>query len=518
MIINNIHYKNYFYFTILYFIANILLLLNLQGVYWDDWTIYNQSFDSKAILFNDIQFGIKGTYSLYVNDLVNSIVVNRIFIFVSYFIMAILYYNILLTIKFITVKDAFWLTMFFMLIPVNHAKLLISIAPFSLPLLLFFIAFYLLSKYLTNKIILYRILILVLFYMSFDTNSILVFYVIVLFYIFYQEFYFIWNIHNIKSFLVKYIDFVILPIIYFIIKMIYFRPTGIYEGYNMISLKGILLFPYFLMKSFYETLYLGLNNTIFALVPFILIIFLLFCKNKTLDILYSRKLLSKLIYLGISFFIVAVFAYCLIGKLPGFFYTYSRFQILTPLSFSFIIYFSLLLFVKVFNIKKVIFLTIIWTLLLSFIIQNINYQLSYIKHYIYTEAIKENIKDNEIIKNNTTFIIDYKCLNNELDNIGFMDYELNGMMKEVFNDESRLMVNNNKELHSLSNKITKRIMKLKNMTNWVEMKPIYVSITLDAHRTNERYLILLFESYFNVNLFKSEVKKMIHIKIKNINE
>ncbi len=76
-----------------------------------------------------------------------------------------------------------------MILPVNSARVALIDFPYGLFLALFFMAFWLLTCYFNSQHnLIFRIIILLLFYLSFVINSLLVFYAIVLLYIAYKNY------------------------------------------------------------------------------------------------------------------------------------------------------------------------------------------------------------------------------------------------------------------------------------------------------------------------------------------
>lgn len=154
-----------------------------------------------------------------------------------YFI-SILSYKILISSKLFKDTEALFITVFSIVFPYYIARFSNCLIHYTLCLLLFYFGFYLVTKYLQAKETKYRIFALLLFFISFSMNSLLVFYAVVLSYIFYFELRENpLSINLIYKKFISYLDFLLLPIIYFSIKTKFYPASGIYSfGYNKVTL------------------------------------------------------------------------------------------------------------------------------------------------------------------------------------------------------------------------------------------------------------------------------------------
>jgi len=105
--------KEYFILFILYSIANIFLLLNTNGIYWDDWTLINNSYKTIASQFCQASYGVGIITTNIHNTLLhigNGIFIYRLLTFIFYFISTILLFQILKSIKELSKRDTFFIT------------------------------------------------------------------------------------------------------------------------------------------------------------------------------------------------------------------------------------------------------------------------------------------------------------------------------------------------------------------------------------------------------------------------
>lgn len=505
--------KDLYILFALYLIANVFLLINIDGLYWDDWVAYKQTNETMKIFFSEIQHGIKGDFFLFLSQFGNSIYPFRLFIFFATFLMGIFVYLILSTIKELDKQTVFFITLFFLIIPVNSTKILISIAPFTFPVFIFYFTFYLLTLYVKYNSFLLRLLILALFFISFSTNSVLVFYFSIFLYLYYIHFNFANDrlLDKLKFLLKQYWDFLLLPFVYFIYKMVYLKPYGLYEGYNGLSLGSFLKAPILIFQSFYTSLIQSIDDSFIFIgtMSSIVLLYVLYkvFRRYTTEIKFENISEKIFLFAGIVMFILAVFPYCMVGKLPSSIAFDSRFELLTPIGISFILYFSLQYFINNFNFNNYMKLSIMTILTIVFITKNLYDGYKYNMDWFHSISLQENIRNLDVVKNNTTFIISTSynpyLVNGRL--IGF--YEYNGMLKRIFRNDSRLAVNKHEEINLYSKY---QSYKQYNFSSWVSTKPIYLQCT--ANRIAKKDTIKLFYYYlFDESMFREFSKKMTTI-------
>ncbi|MFW2352991.1 hypothetical protein [Aliarcobacter butzleri] len=497
----------------IYFIVNIPFLLNYNGIYWDDWVIVDQDLETLNAMFTQA-VGSAGYITSYLHYfMINYLGVfsYRILTFVLLFLSGWFVFKILNTVVLFSRKDAIFLIIFFLLAPLYNGKIALINFPYTLFSFIFFLAFYLLSNAYGNLVIRKRIFILSLFFISFLVNSILVFYAIVLIYIFYVNYSLNKNIFkNIIYFIKTNIDFILLPIIFYIIKSVWFKPFGTYESYNQINLMNATTF------EIYERLFLLniLEPIISALKPFtyffialffIIILYTILVK-KINDEVVVNKSNNILFIFGIFIFLLATFPYIVVGKVPNSNDWESRFQVLIPLGFSFILYYGINF---IFRKEVKIFLYII--LIVSFSIFHIKEQLKYNIDWIYQQSIIENFKANDIIKNNTTFIVSNELKNDLAKSREFRFYELNGIAKLAFEENNRFFVLSEDQLEKYKKY---NIYKEYNFSSWSYSTPLHV-IFKSNNKLNAIIMAKLkYLEITNKEQFKKEVKDLVTIELK----
>lgn len=441
--------KSYTILLILYVVTFGLLITN-TGLFWDDWTVFNV--DTKGL---EEQFGENGYLTFLwllqgINALFgNEAIVLRTITFVSYLLSALFLYMILQKVKEIDYFSRLSLVIIFMVFPVNFARISIVNANHAMNYLFFFLAFFLVTKYFSNKRVILRIISLVMFFLSFFTPSYLVFYLIVIFYMLYIEKVNIYKIKQLTSFAFKYIDFIVLPIIYWIIKKVFIKTTGHYANYNEITIDNIINTPENIINAFLsayiEPYFISMPKTILSF-AFLLVIWLVLILIFRKYMSFTREKMNVEIdltffLLGIVFFILGVFAYVAVGKTPSVVDWSSRQQLLVPLGASFITYFGIRLVANICRFRKFIS-TLIYTLLLAlFISSHISINYDYHKDWTKQLSLIEHFSESSIVKENNTFIFEDNTT--ELNTLSrhYRLYEYTGLFKLTFNEESKLGIN-----------------------------------------------------------------------------
>lgn len=497
----------------------------MHGIYWDDWSLYNQDNTSIMSQFSMNKVYIAGYLHILLFTQEHTVVLYRVLTFVAFFISAILLMKVLRTIPIIDKTSSFYITLFYLILPVNSAKIALINVPSNLFLPIFFLAFYLLKRYIYKNHSLYlRIIVLALFFVSFIVNSLLVLYAIVLLYIGYTHY-----AHHgtlklvdkltvvLKELLKKFLDFILLPVLFFIYKNIYLVPTDLYADYNKIniSLKGLLVTGFLMLKSLYtsliEPLFVSLVTSLWHLPVFFLLALLSYALlSKQTVSKYKKRDALLLFMLGVFIFFLAVFPYAAVGKLPLLDEMASRHQLLVPLGFAFIVYFMIM---YILNDRKKIAARTLYLVVSMFIMQNLYYGYRYQLDWFYQVGMEENFRNSELIRDNTTFIVENKVRDVLANARHIKFYEHNGRMKKVFGDDKRLMV---KDIEAIKEYSKYKKYKQYNFSSWVYEKPKYLVIKKTEDVSIGMYCKLFYYQFFNEEKFNLLSKRLVLIEEKEV--
>jgi len=442
---------------VLYCVANAIFFIN-EGIYWDDWTLYNASFEVLYKTFKDASgTPLYGYIHYYLQQTPNPPLTYNLITGIIQCFVIWLNYKIL---DLLDLKGEFWLwiPLLAAIIPFFSAKNTMICLPYTIHYGFFIFAFYLMLKSKVSSNIILRGISLAFFFISFIVNSLLFFYIIpyAIYYlkcskvslpVFLSQLRAPFNLFKAKSFC-RSADYLLLPILYYIFKSVFLKTDGLYNalGYNSISIKGlvkgfakciqafigsfILLFEE-ITKGVFHDRYL----TIFLF--FFCICFLLIIRLKPADF---RRLVSKeenyiaTIFIGLIIFAIGAYPYCVVGKVPTFEGYDTRHQLLLPVGSSIILVSLVYIFFK----KKLTFI-ILSFLTILFLFTTMSQNLQYFKGGLKQNSIVQHFKNNKLIHDNTSFLFLDLCEEYDANSREYAFYSLNGMSKMAFGVEDKLI-------------------------------------------------------------------------------
>lgn len=524
ILLNNLKTPYFFCLFFLYCLANVFFLLNFNGIYWDDWALVNQEPDTIKAMYSQTGFWWMGYLHIFLQKIGNGVYVYRLITFFSYFFTGVLLFFILDKLNYFTKNTIFFIALLFLLSPVNDARVALINTPAILTLLIFYFAFFLLSIFLeSKKKFSNRLIILSLFFITFSLESLLVFYAIVLFYILiklHQKNPETKIIQLMKLFFIQYLDFICLPLLFFVLKHSLLKPHDLYAGYNDINFNLFNLL-HLLSQSFTKSLYEPILQSFKTSLKywFLTAIILVFVAGTARRIIISFPEAFKakvnftrgawmMLLIGILVFLLAVFPYCAVGKLPQLDNWASRNQILVPLGMSLIIYYIISLSKSLHQKLPVALMIIVVS---TFIVQTLYCHYLYNIDWFYQKSLLAQFKQSKIIRDNTTFIaLDHLEMEIWTHRRGVDFYEMNGLLKKAFHEDNRLVV------HDIS--LIDAYKKYKkypqyNFSNWVNHKPVYLELSQNAGfpLTNKLRVHLFYNSIFNTKKFNQEIQNLTTI-------
>ena len=315
--------KDIFLWGMFYLVAQGGILLIPNAIYWDDWVFYRQDHD---IIFDATRqlgsmFNLWG--HLHVTMLKVGPWIYKVLTFILMFASGLLLNLILKRHSNITTETRFFVVLFFLVLPFNIARVALVDFPYTLCYFLFFLAWMLMDRY--------RVLALPLFFLSFNTNSLLVFYAVPFLDMLYRG----GHLSSLKSALrfgIRRIDYILLPFVYFFIKVYLYPPSGIYEGYNQsYNVINLIFSPMFQMYDLFR-----LNISV-GLCLFLSLFAFLLIKNRSLISIEKERTPWRLLALGLLVFLLGAFPYWILGYVPTFHEWTSRHQLLLPLGSALVI-------------------------------------------------------------------------------------------------------------------------------------------------------------------------------------
>ena len=411
-----------------YFVAHIWIVFIHDGVFWDDWYIYRA--DSGDLYDRARQMGTilsPAWTAMHIFLLKFDPWIYKALTFTLMFFSALLLNQIIK--RHSNINDSIRLTIviLFLVLPYNQVRPLMAASQYTICYFLFFLAWYLINKQ--------KIISAVLFSISFYTNSLLMFFLIPV-----VELYFLENrriyLQSIVKFSIKYFYLLLLPFLYFAIKIVYFKPFGMYENYNNSYdiVRGIKA-PILQFANIFD---ININLGLFALI-FIICCWLL-RRIKLQKIALNISLLGMAA--GVIIFILGAFPYWILGRVPTFNEFSSRHQLLMPLGTA--VFWSYCL--AGFNShSRRVGLSVLISLSLAI------GMVCYLDLYIDWKKQKQILsflKKDPISKNSDLVLFEDNSMSMNFNKRELKPYEWNGLLSLAFSDQKRFGLYEN-ELHLL---------------------------------------------------------------------
>lgn len=523
-------YRAIFITMFLYSLAHGYILL-MNGIYWDDWTLYDV--ESEAIVETFQRTGTiwVGYFHSFLLSFENGIWFYRIIVFISFLFAGLFLNQILSNIREISPFSKLTIVLIFMLFPVNSARLALIDVPYAISYFLFFLSFWLVTKYLSFRNIGLRILALLTLFASFSTESLLVFFIVLIIYIIYHERSKITSFVTFVSTMMRYMDFLSLPIIFWILRNIYWLPTEIRVGYNHVGLKELLVAPFLSVFSFHYS-FIDVFNSSFQILSHLSFTIILVT---ILLALFKQKISSEspednllmpnrydYIFLGVGLlsFFAAVYPYNVVDNIPRLDDWSSRHQLLVPLGAAFLILYGIKIVSRRFHWKENSQLVIYSFLISLFTMANIQSYIEYEKDWYKQLSLVENFKTNEVIQSNSTFIFNDNFSDLNAKNRIYRFYEYNGLFKYAFNEETRFGI----DIRQFTNMDDYKPYFKEDYTAHYNMKDYKIAepqFTININEgtydldKNFGFLKLKYYELFNKEIFKEEIKNIVVLEIES---
>ncbi len=367
--------------------------------------------------------------------------IERLVIFLSYLFSALFLCGALKKVDEIDRASRITLIVFFAVMPINFSRIVISNINSALCNLFFFAGLYILAGYFEKKSLFRRLAALVLFFFSFSTNSLLVFYLIAVAFIAYHERKGL-ELGRLPALALRYLDFLAAPVVFWVIKASLFKPYGAYGGYyNVVDAGGIAAGAAKTLLSF-SVFYGLLKKTVFVFDSITL--FFTVIAATSLYFFYARKVrredkednrVASLFFLsfGVFAYLVAVFPYAAVGKVYVVDNWSDRHALLVPLGASLFLYYALRLAV---SRRTLVFASV--ALIALFVSADIRTLLRFQRQAFKQLSLMEQIKSSAVIRNNRTFLFidetkDYDGFKSE----PYRQYEWTCLFKVAYGDETR---------------------------------------------------------------------------------
>lgn len=297
------------------------ILLLPHAVYWDDWVLYGASKDAILETFEQAGAMFNWAGHLHVSLLGAGVWTYKVLTFALMFLSGVLLHSILTRTGLLSRSSTFFATLLFLVLPFNLARIAAVDFPYTLCYFLFFAGWYLIDRN--------RLLSLALFFLSFNTNSLLVFYALPALDALYRHG-LLARRDNIPRYALRNLDFLVLPFVYYVIKTNFFSPYGMYEGYNQSI--SLLFVPPAVAAQWADLTNFAVNP--FLVLIFALLAFAILAIRASCDLdgeRYTFSYSARTASVGLLALTLGALPYWVLGLVPTFVEWTSRHQLLLPL-------------------------------------------------------------------------------------------------------------------------------------------------------------------------------------------
>lgn len=269
MNVNNIKYgfhrirkkKDYIWITLVYFLSQFMLII-ITGRWADDWAYYPHDVRFLHEAMNQSGMPLEAYILRSVWWIPND--GYRVIVFLLYLIGTYFLYKTLKNLNIFSEQACLWLCLLYETIPINDIRVTLICFGYALGLCSFWISFYLLTVWQRktgSSMILFRILSLTVLVFSFNLASIMAMDCLIIVYLYYTD---LRNMSQngkifeklsfkIPKIVLRNLDYLLAPIIYYFGKQVLYPTYGEYAGYNVVNvnylLKAILKFPIAICES-----------------------------------------------------------------------------------------------------------------------------------------------------------------------------------------------------------------------------------------------------------------------------
>jgi len=424
--------------VLIYFAAHSPILVT-TGNFYDDWVYFHPDPTVTIRAWSNVGKPLAGLFLNIVRDAGGPFAA-RLCTFLAYLGSALLLYGILKQVNVIDPEVRFCSVSVFMVFPTDSTRVLCMLSYDAVCYFLFFLGFWLVSRHLISRRIIFRIAGLLAFFFSFCMNSLLVLYALVFAYIWYQERCMLRSSHDWLSLAVRYADFVALPFVFWIVQRVWF-PAAI-AGYNELEW-GFLsprLWAYFIREGL-------LKPVVFSVLPLNLLqIVGILAGTAALYWFWppgsarepkKRRVAAFLVIIGILCLVLAMLPYLAVGKASTYEDWGSRHGRLLPLGASFVICGMIWQLSNLLKLERA-FRVLVASLVLSvFISANLKVYMEYWQDWYKSLSLVRELKTSDTIKDHASFLFSDQAQEWNVKRRILRYYEYTALMNLAFNDQRR---------------------------------------------------------------------------------
>lgn len=423
-----------------------LILLN-GGRYWDDWTMVRMSV-SGARLMGDMAGQPWQPYLwLTMSWVPGAEYIVHALTFVAFGVAALALNRVLRRVPQLGGFARTAIPALFAVFPVNAARIAHIDFPYTLSVVAFYVAWYLIAVDLERPGLGRRCAAAALLaFALLTTKSMLVLFVLIPLYVLWLRRADLFDSSARNRLLLRYGFLLPLPVVVWAADRALLAPWGLYATYNVIGTDGKPLARMFLAavrSSLIEPIAWALPALVLALPLYFLIRRRPGWWPADATEPDSTRTSVALVLIGAFAFVLATLPYLLVGKVPqavGADWWDSRHQVLLPLGAALLVYGAVALVARMVKGRQTLVPAVVIALLLGFAVANVRTCLLYQADWYRQVALMQHMADSADMRDGNFFIVrDDAHTLNAVDR-RLMPYEFSGMMFTVFGDETRFAV------------------------------------------------------------------------------
>ncbi|MDO8962981.1 MAG: hypothetical protein Q7W30_00635 [Coriobacteriia bacterium] len=317
--------------TVLYVLAHGWMLLD-RGVFWDDWVYFRQPPALLADLARQLGSIWPGwTFAIQWGS-EWSVWATRGAVFLAYLAVALMSLRLLRRVTSLDAQARVSTAALVAVFPVMGARDAVSNSAYAFSLALFFAGWCLLDSAVGRRRVVLRISALALLALSLRTTSLGLFYLVIPFWLVWREGVTWRRPRELGTALLRYADVIALPLAFLVLRGRMFAPSGIYEGYNRLTAAGLVKALWQIPAALYNSFVVVLARMpssmwwpVAILATAIAVIAL--SRGSERDTATRWWLVAVV---GVFAFVLGVYPYLAVGKMPALPDFDSRHQLLVP--------------------------------------------------------------------------------------------------------------------------------------------------------------------------------------------
>ena len=424
------------------------LLLSASGRYWDDWAALDISAET-AVEWSRMQGQFWQWHFLrLLSALPGTERIGHLLVFASYLLCALICHRLVRRIPGTTALARVSIPVLFAVFPVNAARYALIDLMYALSLAVFMIGWWLIAVDLDRPRLWRRVLAsVVLLFSMLSTGSLVMFALVIPAYVAWVKAA-DWRSAGARRPLVQRYCFLLgLPVVAWLIRSVALQPSGLYEGYNQVTLAGVrqalVDLPAAFIASIVQPVVSAFSSHLLAVLLGGLALYAIALVGRTAsreDATPSWAKPISLLGAGAVVFALGVIPYMAVGKLPQSLGWESRHQLLVPFGAAMIVYAAIVLGARALRLESRVALLVLCVLVSAFVLADLRSSLAYQADWYKQVSLMQRMGQSADIRRGSYFVFSDEAseLNAALPT--YPAYAYNGMLRKVFGDTTRFGV------------------------------------------------------------------------------